>query len=229
MSEEIEQRLEVKAPRERVWRFLLDANEVVTCLPGAELLEMEDARHFTGRVKVKVGPITVAYKGKARLTEVDEAAGLIRMEGEGTEQAGPGSARVVMDCHVTTTPAGATEVRVVAKLDLVGRIVQLGRGMIKGVAEQVFKQFASSLRAKLEVPEAAAPIAAGAAAPAPPDAVPEETVEDLAPAPAAPAAAGAPSEPRRPVKPVSGLSLVGRALLEALRRMVRRLLGRGPG
>jgi len=211
VSEEIEQRLEVKAPRERVWRFLLDANEVVTCLPGAELLELEDARHFTGRVKVKVGPITVAYKGKARLTEVDEAAGLIRMEGEGTEQAGPGSARVVMDCHVTTTPAGATEVRVVAKLDLVGRIVQLGRGMIKGVAEQVFKQFAASLRARLEVPEAL-----GAE---PPATAPEETArrpETAAPAPAAP------SSPRA-VEAASGLALVGHALLESLRRFFRRL------
>lgn len=227
MSEEIEQRLEVKAPRERVWRFLLDPNEVVTCLPGAELLEMEDARHFTGRVKVKVGPITVAYKGKARLTEVDEAAGLIRMEGEGTEQAGPGSARVVMDCHVTTTAAGATEVRVVAKLDLVGRIVQLGRGMIKGVAEQVFKQFAASLRARLEVPEAAAPIAVPAPVDAPAPADPGSRAEGPAPAPAAPATPVARPE-ARPVKPVSGLALVGRALLEALRRLVRRLFGRGP-
>ena len=71
MTLDIEHNLQVAAPREAVLRFLLDPEKVVTCLPGAELLEVVDPRHFVGRVKVKVGPITVAYKGKARLTEVD--------------------------------------------------------------------------------------------------------------------------------------------------------------
>lgn len=186
MSLDIEQQLEVPAPREMVWLYLLDPAQVVACLPGAELLEVEDPRRFAGRVKVKIGAVTVTYKGRASLTEVDDARGLIRMVGEGTDQTGPGSARVTMDCFVTATPSGGTRVRVAARVELVGRIVQLGRGMIPGVAEQIFQQFAGCMRARLE---------------------------------------GAPAAPPAGVEPVSGLRLLGRALLEAVARWVRRLFG----
>jgi len=239
---DIEHQLQVAAPREAVLRFLLDPEKVVTCLPGAELLEVVDPRHFVGRVKVKVGPITVAYKGKARLTEVDEAGGLIRMEGEGAEQTGSGSARVTMDCVVSEPTPGVTEVRVVAKLDLVGRVVQLGRGMIKGVAEQVFKQFAAALRERLEVPpgvpttvpplEAAGAPVSPAGAPPPASASPASAGVAASLASVAPSSTGSLATPvrvRTEVRPVSGLGLLARALFEPILRFFRRLFRRRDG
>ena len=93
MSLDIEETLEVQAPVETVWRFLIAPEKIVTCLPGAELTKIEDERTFLGNMKVKVGPVTVSYQGRVKLTDVDDANHRVKMSGEGTEKGGAGSWR----------------------------------------------------------------------------------------------------------------------------------------
>ncbi len=150
MAIRIEERFTVQAPVEATWAFLIDPRRVVTCLPGAELTDVPDARTFLGAVKVKVGTVTVAYKGKVMLEEVDAASHRVRMAGEGRESAGAGSAKMRMESRVGAMPGGGAEVVVRSDVDVVGRIVQLGRGMIEQVSHQVFQQFAGNVRATLE-------------------------------------------------------------------------------
>jgi len=167
MGQRIEERFTVRAPVEKVWAYLVDPRRVVTCLPGAELTEVVDERTFHGAVKVKVGPVTVAYKGKVILEEVDAAARRVRMSGEGRESTGTGSARMGMESRLTPLDSGEVEVLVISDVDVVGRLVQLGRGMIEQVSHQLFAQFAACVKATLEA-EAAGPGAAqGGAAPLP--------------------------------------------------------------
>ncbi|MBI5067097.1 MAG: SRPBCC family protein [Deltaproteobacteria bacterium] len=163
MGQRIEERFTVRAPVESVWAYLIDPRRVVTCLPGAELTEVADERTFHGAVKVKVGPVTVSYKGKVILEEVDAAARRVRMTGEGRESTGTGSARMAMESTLTPLPGGEVEVRVTSDVDVVGRLVQLGRGMIEQVSHQLFAQFAGCVKATLEAEAAAA---AGGGAPA---------------------------------------------------------------
>ena len=85
MSLSIHETFRVGASAERVFAFLTNPAEVVTCLPGAELTETIDERTYGGRVKVKVGPITAAYAGRATLVDVDAAEGRARIVGEGKE------------------------------------------------------------------------------------------------------------------------------------------------
>jgi carbon monoxide dehydrogenase subunit G len=168
MATRIEERFTVKASPEAVWAFLIDPRRVVTCLPGAELTEVVDERTFDGAVKVKVGPVTVGYKGRVRLVELDRAAWRVRMDGEGRESGGAGSARMSMESRLTPGPGGVTEVVVVSDVDVVGRLVQLGRGMIEQVSHQVFLQFAGQVRATLEAEAAVARGEAGAVTNPPP-------------------------------------------------------------
>lgn len=173
MPTRIEERFTVRAAPEAVWAFLVDPRQVVTCLPGAELTEVVDERTFHGAVKVKVGPVTVGYKGKVVLVEVDAAARRVRMAGEGRESGGAGSARMAMESRLEPRPGGVTEVVVTSDIDVVGRLVQLGRGMIEQVSHQLFAQFAERVRARLEAPAGAAEaVTAGAAPGAPPRAEP---------------------------------------------------------
>lgn len=148
-SLQIEERFSVDAPVERVWRHLLDPERIVVCLPGAELLEVADERTFHGRMKVKVGPVAVGYKGTIELTEVDQAERHIRMEGKGKEQGGAGSAKMTMHSHLMPVDSGC-EVVVTADVQLVGRIARMGRGMIQSVARQLFEQFAGNVRRQIE-------------------------------------------------------------------------------
>src|SRR5678815_4590366 len=79
MAFKIEERFEVQAPVERVWKYLIDPQRVVECLPGAELLEQQDERTFLGAIKVKVGPLAMSYKGQAKFTEINEETHQVRI------------------------------------------------------------------------------------------------------------------------------------------------------
>lgn len=153
MAFKIEERFEVQAPVDRVWKYLTDPKRVVECLPGAELLEQQDERTFLGAIKVKVGPLAMSYKGQAKFTEINEEMHQVRMVGNAREVGGSGSTKVSMLSTVTPLGNGGTEVLVNADIDLVGKIVQFGRGMIEEVSRQMFRQFSSCVKQHLEVAE----------------------------------------------------------------------------
>src|SRR6476661_957493 len=157
MAFKIEERFEVKAPVERVWNYLIDPRRVVQCLPGAELLEQQDERTFLGAIKVKVGPLSMSYKGQAKFTEINEQTHQVRMAGDAREVGGSGSTKVSMLSTVTPLPSGGSEVVVNADIDLVGKIVQFGRGMIEEVSRQMFRQLSTCVRQQLEVADEPAP------------------------------------------------------------------------
>jgi len=226
MSLDIEEQLELQAPVDRVWKFLISPEKIVTCLPGAELTKVEDERTFLGNMKVKVGPVSVAYQGRVRLVEVDEAAHRVKMSGEGTEKGGGGSAKMKMESEVVPLDGGGSRVVVKSQVDLAGRIVQFGRGMIKGVAGQIFKQFGENLKAAI------AAEAATEAAPPPPPAAPaaEAMREDR---PTTPLAVIAQRNERptapvivRKVEPLRILPMIFKAMFEPIVRFFRRLFGR---
>ena len=157
MAINIEERFQVQTPIAEVWRFLVDPRQVVTCMPGAELVEVVDERTSLGNIKIQVGPITATYKGRVQFTEMEEGEHRVEMVAEGRE-AGGGGARSTIRSQLATLPSGDTEVMVQAQVELTGRIVQYGRGMIEDVSRQVFRRFAACVKERLE-----APVAAGAA------------------------------------------------------------------
>jgi uncharacterized protein len=159
MAFRIEERFEVQAPVERVWQYLIDPKRVVHCLPGAELIEQQDEQTFLGAIKVKVGPLAMSYKGQAKFTELNEETHQVRMVGDAREVGGSGSTKVSMLSTVSPSANGGSEVLVNADIDLVGKIVQFGRGMIEEVSRQMFRQFSQCVKQQLEVADEPPPTA----------------------------------------------------------------------
>jgi carbon monoxide dehydrogenase subunit G len=166
MPIEIRERFCIQAPVDAVWQFVMDPHRVVTCMPGAQLEEVVDERTFLGSVRVKVGAIAATYRGRVQLVEVDAAGHSVRMVAEGRETGG-GQARGTMASSLRPAPAGGTEVVAEATIDLTGRVVQVGRGMIEGVAQQLFRQFTAALKERLEATGAAEEAPPAAASPPP--------------------------------------------------------------
>jgi carbon monoxide dehydrogenase subunit G len=165
---EISETFQVRAPIDTVWAFVMDPQQVVTCMPGAALDQVVDAQTFLGTVKVKVGAITATYKGRVQFTQVDQQGHTMQMLAEGRETGG-GMAKGTMSSRMRALSAGETEVVAEANVELTGRLMQVGRGMIQGVARQLFQQFAESVKRRLDVAEAAAggaPVGQTAVAPA---------------------------------------------------------------
>jgi len=213
---QIENSFEVGAPPDKVYAFLLDVNRVVGCVPGAELSEVVDPNTFKGKVKIKVGPVTVAYSGTARITDRDEAARSATLEGEGRETTGPGNARAKAKMTVAESGAGS-KVSVSTDFTVAGRVAQFGRGLMEDVSKSLVAQMAACIKSQLETAEQPpAPPAEGAAQQAPGDA-PSEASQ---PSPAPPQETR--SQPPQGAPPVNALGLMWAVLVARLKRLFSR-------
>jgi len=197
MPLEFRENFQIRAPVDRVWRFLIDPAQVVQCMPGARLIDAEDNRTYRGEITAKVGPVRTTYAGKATFVEVDEAAHRARIVGQGSETSGSGSARLTLDAEVRAAADGGSDVFLSASVDVVGRVMQFGRPMVEGVAKQIIRQFTECARTTVE--------AVG------------EAADENAPAAVQPQPAPAPIRP---------LALLFRALRDLLASFFRRVLRR---
>jgi len=211
---QIEESFRVEAPVETVWAFLVDPERVVECLPGAELTGVVDEDTVRGRIRVSVGPVKAEYAGTATFADVDDDAHRVRIEATGEEAKGPGSASMTMESTVTGAEGGA-EVRVTADVEVAGKIVQFGRGMIQTVSQQLFRKFTECARSTLEGSDAEP---GGASAP-------EEDAPGAAttdPSPEARDADDRGGDPERDDDSLNVLSLLFSAVAEKLRGLFGR-------
>jgi carbon monoxide dehydrogenase subunit G len=146
---EIHEQFSVSAPIGVVWAFLIDPKQVVHCMPGASFDEQLDETHFVGRIEIKLGAVKTQYKCRVKLTTVDEDTHCVRISATGRETGG-GTMQGSLTSSLRVLPDASTEVACDAKLELTGRIAQLGQGLVQNVARQLFRQFAETLRERLE-------------------------------------------------------------------------------
>ncbi|MGH8920478.1 MAG: SRPBCC family protein [Actinomycetes bacterium] len=165
----LENTFTVPAPVDVVWRALRDPERVAPCFPGATITSV-DGDEFDGLVKVRLGPISLQYRGSGRFTEMDEAAHRTVIVATGTAAGGQSTASAT----VTATLAGngkGTVVTLATDLTITGKPAQFGRGMIADVSGKIIGQFADCLATSLTSQEEPAPPAAspaGAVRPAQP-------------------------------------------------------------
>ncbi|HEX2283691.1 MAG TPA: SRPBCC family protein [Mycobacterium sp.] len=144
---ELNNEFRVAVPAATTWEVLTDVQRVAPCLPGATLLSV-DGDNFTGAVKVKVGPITVSYKGEASFLEKDAAAQRVVLKANGRETRGNGNAAAVVTAQLKDE-GEATRVLISTDLTISGKAAQFGRGVLADVAGKLISQFAKALEADL--------------------------------------------------------------------------------
>jgi carbon monoxide dehydrogenase subunit G len=160
MAIEIKEEFEIEAPIARVWEFMMTPEKVVPCIPGASLAEVIDDRNFLGKVKVKLGAVSAAFKGKIHFADVDNDKHVLQMVAEGKDPSG-GTAKGTITCSLTTAASGHTQLTTDAQVDITGKVMQVGRGMIQGVSKQLFLQFSKNIKSRLGDEIAAASTAEG--------------------------------------------------------------------
>ncbi|MBI3693194.1 MAG: SRPBCC family protein [Mycolicibacterium aromaticivorans] len=171
----IDNEFTVSVPIAQAWAVLSDMEQVVPLMPGAQLTGQE-GDDYLGKVKVKVGPVTSEFSGKAHFVERDESQHRAVVDGRGKEARGTGNAAavVVLQLHEA---GDHTRVSVETDLKIVGKLAQFGSSMLQQVSEKLLGQFVDALEAEL---------AAGSEVPE----IPESAVEAALDTPATPGAAG---------------------------------------
>lgn len=155
MSIELENSFDVPVPPAQAWDVLLDVARVAPCMPGATVDEV-DGDVVTGKIKIKVGPITMTYSGKATFTEKDPQARSVVVQAAGKETRGAGTASATV--HARLDESGeATRVVVQTSLNITGRPAQFGRGVMSEVAGRLIDKFSANLADQLASGEQQAP------------------------------------------------------------------------
>jgi carbon monoxide dehydrogenase subunit G len=132
---------------DEAWKVLLDIERIAPCMPGAAV-DSIDGDDFTGTVKVKLGPISLTYKGKASFVEKDEAAHRVAINAQGRDARGNGTAAAKVTATLTRQ-GDQTQVDVLTDLDITGKPAQFGRGVMVDVGNKLIGQFADCLAGKL--------------------------------------------------------------------------------
>ena len=127
-----------------VWEVLTDVERIAPCLPGAQLTG-SDGDAYEGLVKVKVGPITSQYKGKASFTERDDDAHRLVMAASGRDTRGAGNASADITVTLEAVTETSTRVSVHTDLTITGKVAQFGRGVLADVSRKLMGQFADNL------------------------------------------------------------------------------------
>jgi carbon monoxide dehydrogenase subunit G len=144
MAMRFEHEFTVPVPIEQAWAVLLDVERVAPCLPGATL-DIFEGDEFTGRMKVKVGPIVVTYKGSARFEDVDKDSYSLAIQASGKEARGSGTAAATVKARMTPSDENATAVTVETSFNVTGRPAQFGRGVMAEVGGKLIERFAGNL------------------------------------------------------------------------------------
>jgi uncharacterized protein len=158
----LENSFSVDAPLDQTWSTLLDIERVATCLPGARIEPGDEDGVFRGAMKVKLGPMTVDYRGTARLQDVDEDTHTASIAVQAREAKGSGTAAAVIENRLEPQN-GSTRVIAVTDLKITGRQAQFGRGIMEDVANSMMGQFAKRLEQEIQSGGAAAEPATEAA------------------------------------------------------------------
>jgi uncharacterized protein len=236
---EFQNDFDVKAPLDEVWDTMLDLERVAPCVPGAEVLERSGDDSYKVGIKVKVGPVSMQYRGEVEIVERDAASHLAVMTARAREARGQGTANANVRMSLSAD-GDMTHGSIATEVQLSGRAAAMGQGVIKDVSGKIVDQFAKNLAAMLVGgAEEAAPAeaAAAAAAPAEPATAEPTTAQPAAaePPPGAPAdaprTAATPPPPPTPTPPPAAdegldvLAIVRSIAAERLRD--RRVIGGG--
>lgn len=152
----IENEFTVSVPIERAWEVLTDLEGIAPCMPGAQLTGVE-GETYSGKLRVKVGPVISDFAGTATFTSKDETAHRAVIDAKGRDARGAGNASASIAASLR--PDGdRTVVSVETDLRIAGKLAQFGNRMIAQVSEKLLGQFVDCLESKLAA-ESASPAA----------------------------------------------------------------------
>jgi uncharacterized protein len=177
-----ENQFDVDAPIESVWNAVLDVERVAPTVPGAQVLERTGDDAYQVAIKVRVGPMSMTYRGEVEIAERDDEAHRAVMKARAKEARGQGTA----DADVTMElrgENGRTSATVTTEVELSGKAATMGQGVLQDVAGRLVQTFARNLATMLE----------GGPAPAAPAPAPAAEAEAPVAEPGAPPAETAPS------------------------------------
>jgi uncharacterized protein len=139
--------VQVNAPRDRVWAFVIDPNQVGQCGPGVESIEVVDDKHFKATAKVGIGFISARFVVNMEFIDVTAPdSATIKAHGQAPGSAVDATAKM----HLSDGGAGGTTMDWSADVAISGTLASVGARLIEGTANKMIGQTFDCMKSKLE-------------------------------------------------------------------------------
>ena len=149
---EVNERIDVPAPPDEVWKLLSDPRAVVDCVPGAAIGETHEDGSFDATMIIKFGPAKVTFKAVATL-DLDEATRSGKVSSKGKDNQGGTRFNAAMNFKVVEQPAGSA-IEIKANVEITGRLSSLVESGASLVVKYMTNEFSKRLAARFTGTEA---------------------------------------------------------------------------
>jgi uncharacterized protein len=141
----------VPVVRETLWDFFMDAQQMAACVPGtSDVAAKEDGQQeeYTGRMRVKVGPIGLTLQGVMTIQERDRQTWRIAAHAEAHDRRVGGG--VILSTHISLSENGSneTDLTITSEARLMGKLGEFGQPIIRRKADTIVSGFAKNVAAR---------------------------------------------------------------------------------
>ncbi len=149
MKVQLDKTFPMPGPPEIAWEFLQNIEAVAGCMPGAKLTEKVAENHHKGTVKVRLGPVTMSFRGEVEVQDIDPAARSLRLLGKGTDSSGSSGVSMNLLARIDAADDGSCVLVGSSEVSLSGKAVAFGGRMMDAVADKILVQFAANFAAEV--------------------------------------------------------------------------------
>jgi uncharacterized protein len=145
------QRCTIAVARPQLWEFLMDVPRMAACVPGFEEVVSAGNDTFSGRMRVKLGPIVVNLEGTVAFRERDAAEfrAVVKTDARDCKIGGGVDATATM--RLLESGPAASELVVEAQARFMGKLGEFGEPVIRKQTDATIAAFARNVAARFQV------------------------------------------------------------------------------
>jgi carbon monoxide dehydrogenase subunit G len=117
---------------------VLDLDRIIPCVEGGKVLERESEDLAKAEIKVKMGAMSMTFKGTVEVASKDDSSALLRVKSKDTGGSGYANADVRFDVG-----DGGGTIHTEAKIS--GKAASMGEGVVATVLDALIKDFTTKL------------------------------------------------------------------------------------
>jgi carbon monoxide dehydrogenase subunit G len=141
----------IQAPKEKVWEFLMNVENLASCIPGCEKIEVVDEKTFTSEIVNKVAFLSVRFDSTTNITEMDPPNALYATT-TGKDNIVHTSANLKSGVKLESVSSDETKLSYWSDVHIVGKLATFGESVIRGKGKKVLKEFEERLKSEVEAP-----------------------------------------------------------------------------
>ena len=139
---ELDHRFETGKDTEYNWAAVLDLERLIPCVEGGKVIELESPDLAKAEIKVKMGAMSMTFRGTVEVTERDDDAHSALFAVRSKDVGGQGYANA--DVRVTVGDGGGD---LNTKATIAGKAASMGEGIVQTVLDALIKDFTRKLAA----------------------------------------------------------------------------------